>query len=230
MPTVLLTGANRGIGLEFVRQYAGEGWRIIAGCRDPQGATELQELASSQGNIEVRSLEVSDEAAIKRLAEELAGTPVDLLLLNAGVIGSECASLGQMNQADWLRVLTINTVAPALMIQAFREHVAASELKTIVALSSILGSITNNDTGGLYSYRASKSALNHICRSAAIDLREQGIKVLPVHPGWVQTDMGGPDAQISTETSVSGLIRVIGKATDKQSGKLIDYRGKEMGW
>ncbi|MEP5763151.1 MAG: SDR family oxidoreductase [Halieaceae bacterium] len=230
MPSTLITGANRGLGLELVQQYAAQGWDVIACCREPGTAVALNDLASAHSGIEVHALDVSDAEAVVALAQFLTGRTIDLLILNAGVLGDDCASLGALTQDKLLRVMNINTVAPALMIQAFAEHVAAGDKKLIVGMSSILGSIAGNSDGGLYSYRASKAGLNAVLRSAAMDLRDRGITVLAMHPGWVQTDMGGEGAQITTEQSVTGMLQVIEGATNSDSGSFVTYDGSGLPW
>ncbi|BCN27384.1 SDR family oxidoreductase [Vibrio alfacsensis] len=183
MSTVLITGSNRGLGLEFVRQYLDKGWKVLAACRDPQQASELIELSNTD-NVELLKLDVTSEKDINALDRT-----IDHLILNAGVLGDDCAKLGEMTQSKWLEVLNINTVAPALLIQALKENVAASEHKTIVGISTRVASIGDNGSGNMYSYRTSKAALNQILVSAAKNLADQGVKTVAVHPGWVQTDM-----------------------------------------
>ncbi|SHH31328.1 SDR family oxidoreductase [Ferrimonas marina] len=230
MHTVLITGANRGLGLEFVRQYAEKGWQVLACCRSPQSAEALKALANSHSNIELLPLDVTDEGQIQALAAQLQGRAIDHLLLNAGVLGEQCADLGSMTQAEWLKVLNINTVAPALLIQALRDNVAASELKTIAALSTRVASIDDNGSGGMYSYRASKAALNQILVSAARNLAEQGVKTVALHPGWVQTDMGGSNATFTPQESVAGMISVISNLGEDESGSFRVFDGSTIPW
>ncbi|WP_375749067.1 SDR family oxidoreductase [Vibrio sp. HN007] len=230
MSTVLITGANRGLGLEFVRQYAQKGWHILAACRSPESANELGAIAKDVSNIELLTLDVTKESDIDALAKNLAGKAIDHLILNAGVLGADCATLGEMTQAKWLEVLTINTVAPALLIQALRDNVASSELKTIVGISTRVASIGDNGSGNMYSYRTSKAALNQILVSAAQNLREQGVKTLAIHPGWVQTDMGGQDATFTAKESVSGIINVAENLTLEESGSFRVFDGSTVEW
>ena len=228
--TVLITGANRGLGLEFVRQYAEKGWQVIACCRAPEQAGSLAEMAQSYETIELQKLDVTSEADINGLATRLQGRPIDHLILNAGVLGEKCATLGEMTQAGWLEVLTINTVAPALLIQALHNNVAASEYKVIAGLSTRVASLDDNSSGGMYSYRASKTALNQILVSAAKNLAEQGVKVIALHPGWVQTDMGGQNAMFSAQESVTGLIERINEVTLETSGSFRVFDGSSIAW
>ncbi len=227
METVLLTGANRGIGLEFARQYAADGWRVIATCRAPDEADGLHGLA---GSIEVRALDVGDFAAIERLAAELEGETIDLLLNNAGVSGPRPARLGGMDYADWLGVLRTNSVAPVCLADNFLSQVERSQRKLIVSLSSRLGSIGENSSGGDYAYRASKAALNAGMKSLAVDLGPRGITVVVLHPGWVRTDMGGPHGPVEVTDSVAGMRRVIEGLGAADSGRFLDYAGEEAPW
>ncbi len=230
MATVLITGANRGLGLEFVCQYADKGWQVLAACRSPETAMELQALADQGASIELLTLDVTDESDINKLAEQLNGRAIDHLILNAGVLGEDCATLGEMTQARWLEVLNVNTVAPALLIQALRENVAASEHKTIVGISTRVASLSDNSSGNMYSYRTSKAALNQILVSAAQNLREQQVKTLAIHPGWVQTDMGGEKATFTPQESVAGIIKVAQSMTLEDSGSFRVFDGSSIDW
>lgn len=239
MPTVLVTGASRGLGLEFVRQYATEGWRVLAGVRDPARATALAACAESSANIEILPLDLMDHAAIDRLAAQRRGQPIDVLVNSAGTMGSGSFAaeglafgrFGSSNYADWAEVFRLNVMAPMKMAEAFLDHVAASDQKKIVTLTSILGSIEKNRIGGLYAYRASKAAVNALMRSMSIDLaRSHGIAATAIHPGWVRTDMGGPRADIDAPTSIAGMRRVIADLTVETAGRYWMYDGSELPW
>lgn len=230
MPTVLITGVNRGLGLEFVKHYAAQGWRVIGTCRNPDTAGEVQQLAQQNANIEVHALDVTDAAAVMTLAGTLSGTAIDLLIANAGVLGDDCASFGTLEEAALMRVMHVNTIAPLILIQAFADHVAASDKKLIIAMGSILGSIAENTDGGLYSYRASKAALHALMKSVAADLAPRGIIAIPMHPGWVITDMGGANAQITTQESITGMAKVIAGLSPEDAGRLLTYNGTELRW
>jgi NAD(P)-dependent dehydrogenase (short-subunit alcohol dehydrogenase family) len=227
MPTVLITGANRGLGLEFARQYAADGWRVIA-CARQADAPALRQLAATGGSVSTHALDVSDFAAIDALAAELSGTPIDVLLNVAGVMGSK--GFGATDYAEWSRVLTVNVLAPMKMAEAFVEHVAASEHKKIVTLTSRMGSIGDNTSGGYYAYRSSKAAANAVMKSLALDLAGRGIIAVPIHPGWVRTDMGGPSAPLATPDSAVGMRRVIAGLTAADSGRFLQYEGREIPW
>lgn len=230
MPTALVTGVNRGLGLEFIKQYSQAGWQVIGTCRDLGSAVEASGLADVASNIELYPLEMTSAEAIADFAETLKDRPVDHLVLNAGVMAEKAQVLGELEQEDFMHAMSVNTVSPALMIQAFRPHVRASEKKLIVGMSSILGSIAGNSDGGLYSYRASKAALNAVVKSAASDLAGDGITVIAMHPGWVQTDMGGEGATITTGVSISGMLKVFDGLSAEDSGRFLTYDGSELPW
>ena len=188
MPTLLITGANRGLGLEFCRQYAAEGWQVLACCRNPETATELANMP----NVRVFSLDVADFAQIDKLAAQLQDTAIDVLINNAGIYGdSDKHRFGQLDYAAWMQTLTINTQAPVKMAEAFLPALNRGHKKLVVSISSLMGSIADNSSGGSLLYRSSKAALNAAMKSLAIDLEGQGIGVLVLHPGWVKTDMVG---------------------------------------
>lgn len=230
MSTVLITGANRGLGLEFVKQYLKKGWKVLASCRSPEAANDLEFLRSQGADIELLTLDVTKESDIDTLAVELQDIAIDHLILNAGVLGDKCATLGEMTQSKWLTVLTVNTISPALLIQALYKNVAASEHKTIVGISTRVASIGDNGSGNMYSYRASKAALNQILVSAAQNLRELDVKTVAIHPGWVQTDMGGKDATFTAEQSVSGIIRIAENMELENSGSFRAFDGSTIEW
>ena len=240
MPTVLSTGASRGLGLEFVRQYADEGWRVFAGVRNAARATELQQLAAqTTGRVTIHALDVEDHASIDALAKELSSESIDVLVNSAGTMGAgnfaregrAFGKFGTSDFADWERVHRINVLGPMKMAEAFVGHVARSSQKKIVTLTSILGSIGKNSIGSLYAYRASKAAVNAVMRSMAIDLAAtHGIAATAIHPGWVRTDMGGPRADIDAVTSVSGMRRVIDELTTETAGRVWMYDGSKLPW
>jgi len=226
---VLITGANRGIGLEFVNQYAAAGYNVIACCRDPLNATALNALASSSGEkVSVQALDVSDFYQIERLASALNGQVMDILINNAGYY--PLGYFGSTDYAEWDKAFRINAMAPLKMAECFIEHVACSRLRKIVALSSKMGSIADNGSGGSYLYRTSKVAANMVMKSLAIDLKPRGIAVATLHPGWVMTEMGGPNALITTEKSVAGMRAVIDQLSIHNAGRFIAYDGQEIPW
>jgi len=226
MATILITGANRGLGLEFARQYANDGWRVIATCRNQEKATELAAIAG----VEIHALDVTDFNAVAKLADEISPTPIDVLLNNAGIYGPYDYTLEGIDYKIWQDVLRTNTMAPLCVSQCFAPLVAKSEKKCIATLSSKMGSMTDNTSGGSYIYRSSKAALNAVMKSLANDLKPLGVAVVSLHPGWVRTDMGGANGLIGAPESVRGLREVISKTNLKTSGGFYDYNGAEIGW
>ena len=221
MPTVLITGANRGIGREFVKQYDADGWRVIATCRDP---------SSSDISGECHALDIDDPASIDGLASALSGETIDVLINNAGVYGPRSYGVDAIPYDDWETVMRVNALAPLRVSMALLEPVARSDRKLLVFLSSTMGSIGNNTSGGSYIYRSSKAALNAAVTSLAIDLQPRGVGCLLFHPGWVRTDMGGPSAAIDTVTSVRGMRQEIEAWTPDRTGAFIDYSGATLPW
>ena len=231
MPTVLITGANRGLGLEFARQYAAEGWQVLAACRAPEAATDLQGLAAeSGGRIRVLEMNVTDTASVRAAAATLKGEAIDLLLNNAGVGGPPGQQLGNLDYAAWARVLDANTLGPMRVVEALLENVAQGKLKRIVTVTSAMGSIEDNASGGRYAYRSSKAAVNMVMKSLSIDLAPRGITCIMVHPGWVRTDMGGPGGKITPAESVRALRSLIESIKPEDSGKFLNYDGKPYPW
>jgi NAD(P)-dependent dehydrogenase (short-subunit alcohol dehydrogenase family) len=232
MKTTLITGANRGIGLEFVRQYAADGWRVLACRRLPEKSTALNKLAAQSPElIKIHALDVADPAQIDQLGQALATESIDLLLNNAGIYpDSDKNDFGHTDYAEWMQAFRINTMAPLKMAETFAPHIARSKQKTIVTITSKMGSISDNSSGGSYLYRSSKAAVNMVIKSLAIDLKPNGITAVVFHPGWVKTDMGGPSAMISAEKSVSGIRNMIAKLTLADSGKFFAYDGAEIPW
>ncbi|MGZ8184145.1 MAG: SDR family oxidoreductase, partial [Methylobacter sp.] len=199
MATVLITGASRGLGLEFCQQYAAEGWQVLACCRNPEKIVKLAGIP----HVQVFSLDVSDFAQIDKLATQLQDSDIDVLINNAGIYGdsSKCG-FGQMDYAAWMHSFTVNTQAPVKMAEAFLPQLKRGNKKLLVSISSQMGSIADNKSGGSLLYRTSKAALNAAMKSLAIDLENQRIGVLVLHPGWVKTDMGGTNALIDAQKSV----------------------------
>ncbi len=231
MATVLITGANRGLGLAFCRQYADEGWDVIACCRSPEQAQDLDKLAGQYRNIQAEKLDVVDFDEIDALAQKLSERSVDVLINNAGVYGDRPGhGFGQLDYQAWAETLRINTQAPVKMAEAFLPQLQRSDKKLLVNVSSLMGSIADNTSGGSILYRSSKAALNAAMKSVAIDLNNLGVGVLVLHPGWVRTDMGGPNALIDAEESVAGMRAVMANFSLAQSGGFIKYDGKLMAW
>jgi NAD(P)-dependent dehydrogenase (short-subunit alcohol dehydrogenase family) len=226
MPTVLITGASRGIGLELAKQYAGDGWSVIATARDPKNADGLNAL---KGDIRIEKLEVTDEKQIAALAKALKGTAIDVLLNNAGMLtGYE--SFGETDAESWLQTLHVNSVAPLKLTEALVEQVAASKQKKVASITSGMGSIGSHASTGAYAYRSSKAALNMVMVTAANELRSRGISVAVISPGWVKTDMGGAGAPLDVKQSAAGIRKVIDKLNVGISGQFFNYSGETLPW
>ena len=232
MKTLLITGANRGIGQEFCKQYAAAGWRVLACCRDPGKADALNKLAARYPDlIELHGLDVTDHAQIEQLARTLSDETIDLLINNAGIYpAADKRGFGHTDYAEWMAAFNINTMAPLKMVEAFVEQIARSKLKLIVTLTSQMGSIDDNGSGGSYLYRSSKAAANMVVKSLAVDLKEKGITSVAFNPGWVKTDMGGPNAMIPVEQSVTDMRKVIAGLTPADTGKFIGNDGRVIPW
>ncbi len=222
--TVLITGANRGIGLELSRQYAAAGWRVIGTARKPEAAEELNALEA-----DVLQLDVTDPASVERLSRYLGSRPVDLLINNAGILPM-MPSLAEIDMNDFERVMDVNTLGPVRVTRAVLPSLRAGQLKTIVNITSQLGSIANNTSGGFYGYRESKAALNMFTKSLAANLGPEGFTCIVMHPGWVRTDMGGPSAPTTVQQSVQGIRRVIGGLSRTDNGTFWSFEGKQMPW
>jgi NAD(P)-dependent dehydrogenase (short-subunit alcohol dehydrogenase family) len=232
MRSTLITGANRGLGLEFARQYLADGWQVYAACRDPDSASELRRLAdASDAKLQILALDVTDPASVQAAAAELEGQTIDLLLNNAGIGGPRGQTIGNIDYEAWAKVLDVNTMGPLRVSEAFVDHVAQSERKLIVTITSGMGSLADNTSGGAYAYRSSKAAVNMVMRSLAIDLAPRGITCVVINPGWVRTDMGGPQATLTPAESVTQLRRLIETLEPAlQSGKFFNYDGREYAW
>lgn len=236
MPSMLVTGANRGLGLEMARQFGADGWRIHACCRAPEAAPALAALAADSGGaVTVHPLDVGSAEGIAALAEALRGTALDMLVNNAGVLGHSIdergpGAFGTLDYAAWERVHAINTVAPLRMAEAFVEHVAASEMKLMFFMSTHMGSIADLAEGGFYPYRSSKAALNLLVKALSIDLAPRGVRTIAVHPGWVSTDMGSSAAPVTPPESVAGIRRVVAGYGAERTGRFYQYDGKELPW
>jgi NAD(P)-dependent dehydrogenase (short-subunit alcohol dehydrogenase family) len=232
MQTVLVTGANRGLGLEFCQQYANDGWRVLACCRKPLDANVLRQLSARYPDrVTLHALDVADHTQIARLGQKLANQPIDLLLNNAGVYpDADKMGFGHTDYQAWALAFRVNTMATLLMAEAFIRNIDLGDQKIIATVASKMGSIDDNTSGGHYLYRSSKTAVNMVIKSLAIDLAPRGVRAVTLHPGWVLTDMGGPNALISAEQSVTGMRRVLAQLSSADSGRFIGFDGKEISW
>ena len=230
MINVLITGANRGLGLGFVKKYLEKNVYVLCTTRDITGSRELLECKDRfPNNIEIFELDLLKENGAETLANQLKGMPIDILINNAG-IGSSNQHFEAVSSKPWLEVLKVNLIAPLIITQSLIENVKKSSVKKINFLSSQLGSIEDNTSGGMYIYRSSKTGLNQVVKSLSVDLKPKGITVVALHPGWVKTDMGGPNAPVSIDESVEGMIRVIETTDIKETGKFLNYDGRELPW
>lgn len=237
MPVVFVTGASRGLGLEFVRQYAPDA-RVIACCRNPQGATELGRVAGKfPGRVQIEQLDVTDHAAVRALAAKLRGTRIDILINNAGDIGPRDPDgsrlseqhFGTISYAEWQRVIDVNAFGPMRVAEAFVEHVAASDGKKMVFVSSTTGSNVEGEYA-VFAYCSSKALLNKAVTMLARVMRERGIICAAVCPGHAKTEIGGPGARLEVGDSIGGLRRVIAGLTLARSGSFTRYDGTPVAW
>lgn len=228
--TVLITGANRGIGLEFAKQYAEERWQVYACCRNPQNADALNKLQEKFNNIVICKLDVNDAEQINFLAKQLANAKIDLLINNAGIYGQTGVRLGNVAVDNLQAVMMTNAFAPLKIVEAFAEQVARSEFKQIVQLSSEMGSLNDSaNHGGAYAYRASKAAVNMLMKTLAVDLANRGIKILILSPGWVKTEMGGSEAPVKAAESVAAMRNVISKHRN-ETGVFYGFDDQKINW
>jgi NAD(P)-dependent dehydrogenase (short-subunit alcohol dehydrogenase family) len=224
MKRALITGAGRGIGLEFVRQYAADGWSVVATCRNEAAADQLRALP---GEIKVEFLDMRDHEALVGFRARLGAAPLDLFIANAGITGRDGFTA---EDADgWLEVLDVNCVAPTFLAYNLAPLVAAARGK-MIAITSQMGSIADNGSGGWNAYRASKAALNAAWRSMAIEMASNPIAIAMLHPGWVKTDMGGGGATLAASDSVAGMRKVIERLSARDKGLFLNYRGESLPW
>jgi len=236
MPTVLVTGANRGLGYEHVKQYAQKGWKVIACARNPKKATELENLKDKyDDNFIIEQLEVIDHPRIEELAEKYSNTPIDILINNAGTTGPlgvpgamDYQKIDSMDYEIWRDILEVNLISPFKVATAFHDHIAQSEKKLLIMMSSDLGSVEQNTFGGFYSYRASKAALNIISKGMSVDW--QDLTVIALAPGWCKTYLGGEEAEIHPDESVENQQAMFEKIITSNSGMFLDRFGKEVPW
>ncbi|CAM8396703.1 FabG Dehydrogenases with different specificities (related to short-chain alcohol dehydrogenases) [Candidatus Methylopumilus universalis] len=225
--TVLITGANRGLGLEFVKQYAIDDYEVIACTRKINKKDDLHRLQASFENISIHTLDVENFQSIDQFAKTLT-KPIDILINNAGLYPN--SSFDHINYEAWLNAFKINALAAFKMVKAFLPHLKKGELKKIASLTSKMGSIDDNSGGGEYLYRSSKTALNMVMKSLSIDLKPHDMSLITLHPGWARTDMGGPNGLIDVDESVTGMKRQIDKLSIKTTGQFIAYDGKKIPW
>lgn len=233
MPHVVITGANRGIGLALVKHYLLQSWTVTATYRNAKNSAELIALAQNETALTAVELDVTDYPAVNQFAQSSfiknVGS-VNLLINNAGYYGPKGYGFGNTDVEEWRKVFEINSIAPLKLVEAFFENLNSGQGKTVACISSKVGSMAENTSGGGYLYRSSKAAVNSVAKSLHNDLHPHGFHVVALHPGWVQTEMGGPNALISTEESAKGLYEVIESIDAEKSGGFYDYQGNAIPW
>lgn len=227
MPHALITGANRGLGLEHTKQLLSREWTITAAVRDPAGAKDLKALDPGDGRLRIEAYDASDLKAAAALKARVTG-PIDILFANAGMMHRD--GFGSGASEAFITSMRVNALAPLALAEAFADQVAASQMKVIALQSSRMGSIADNDSGGMYAYRASKAALNAVGKSLSNDLKAKGVVVLVLHPGWVRTDMGGPGGNLTVTESVDAQLDLIARANPAMSGRFFHSNGQDLPW
>jgi len=231
MPSVLITGANRGLGLEFTRQYGADGWRVFACCRNPGEANELAEIAANHPNeVCIHEMEVTDPVSVNTVAEALRNEAIDLLISNAGVLSSRNWELGKTDYDSWGETLEVNVLGAARVLESFSDHVARSERRQMVTISSKLGSIALAKATSNLAYRTSKAAVNMAVKCVADALERRGVICVTVIPGWVQTDMGGANADLTPGESVGNMRRLFKTPGLEHTGRFFNHDGTEHPW
>lgn len=227
METVLITGASRGIGLELCHQFLTRGFNVLATYRGSPSA-DLQALAESE-RLNLYELEVLEQGSIDSLSAALHLQPIDILINNAGVLGPDKQELDGLDVKGWLDTFAVNSIAPLTISMALLENLKQASNGRIITITSQMGSLNRQSTGK-YAYRSSKAAANKVMQVLSLELREFGITVCPVHPGWVKTDMGGDDADITVQASAGGICELATQLTIKQSGQFLTWEGKVHAW
>jgi len=228
---IFITGANRGLGFELASQYVADGWRVFATYRNLDAARKLRCLAQDTGGmLNVVAMDVTDADSVRNAATQLKDVAIDVLINSAGIAGAPGQKTGNVDYQSWAHVLDVNTRGPLRVLESFSDQIARSERKLVITITSGMGSLADNTSGGSIAYRSSKAAVNMVMRSAAIDFAPRGITCVLVNPGWVRTDMGGPKAPLSPQESVTAMRRLIETFGPNQSGKFYNHDGREYPW
>ena len=230
MATILVTGANRGLGIEFVEQYLNKGYEVIATYRNENSSMDLIEMGNERSNLKLLQLDVSSKKSLNSFAKNLGNLPIDIFINNAGVYGPRNSSFGNVDEENWIPAIKVNAIAPILLTQLIIKNIRAGADKKLIYITSKMGSIDDNKGGGAYVYRSSKTALNSVVKSLSVDLENEGMTVALIHPGWVKTDMGGPNAIIDREISVRGMTEVISNLDISSTGNFYNYDGSIIPW
>ena len=228
--SVFITGTTRGIGLELARQFLEAGSKVFATARHPE-SDALQSLKAVHGDeLQLLTLDVTNSTDIQAAVTSLAGQPVNLLINNAGLYQSRSDDAESLATETWLQEFHVNAIAPFMVTRALRGNLAVADDALVVMISSKMGSMSDNTSGGAYSYRSSKAALNAVTVCLAQDLAGDGTRVVALHPGWVQTDMGGANAPVDASQSASGLRKVMTGIDETKNGGFFDYTGAAIPW
>jgi NAD(P)-dependent dehydrogenase (short-subunit alcohol dehydrogenase family) len=236
MATVLVTGANRGLGLEFARQYAADGWEVYATAREPEKSEELRELAGEHSNVKVKELDIAKKQSVQALAEELDGKAIDVSILNSGVYPRKGQKIGQIDYEGWREAFETNVLGTIRVAEAMLDNIAASERKQIAVISTGMASLRGVQGGSVaqagtsYQYRSTKTALNMAMLILAKELATREISVVLFDPGWVKTDMGGPHAQLTPKESIAGMRKVRAGNAMELTGKFLGHDGSPRPW
>ena len=234
MSTVLITGANRGLGMEFARQYTADGWDVIATSRNSDKSAELQQLRKKNKKVSLQALDVTSAKSVEALARALGGQAIDLLVLNSAIYTRNRTKIGEIDFKGWHEAFETNVLGAVRVAQALLENVAASKRKAIAAISTGMGSMQALQStirfGAAYQYRTSKAALNMAMSILAKELEPRGISVVIFDPGWVQTDMGGANAALTPQESIGGMRRVLAGDPMSLTGKFVGYDGDARPW
>jgi NAD(P)-dependent dehydrogenase (short-subunit alcohol dehydrogenase family) len=225
----MIVGATRGVGLQLAKQYADAGDTVIGCARDTGAAEQLDEAAAASDNISIEQLDIADPASIEAAAAKIGDGAIDTVIVVAGVMGGKHQSLDDLDIEEWHRTLNTNTIGPALVARAFKPNLVASGNGNLMILSSQLGASTW-PMGGMYIYSTTKAAVGKVGKILSLDWKEDPITVSVMHPGWVQTDMGGPQADITAEESASGIRNVIAGLTKEDSGNFYKWNGDIHPW
>lgn len=230
MATYFITGCNRGLGLEMAQQLVQRGERVIATCRDIAIASDLTELALRSQGLSLIEMDMASFESMTEAVALLNEEPIDVFINNAGIYGPRDANFGNVAGDDMALVLHVNAIAPLQLTQLLIPRLRTGKGKKLAFVSSKMGSIADNGRGGSYIYRCSKTALNSVVKTLAVDLAEEGFIAAALHPGWVRTDMGGPNGLIDAEESVRGMLQVIDALTPATTGEFINYNGAAIPW
>lgn len=228
--TVLITGANRGLGLALTHACLRRDDKVIACCRDPDRARALHQFAEVYPTLSLHRLDVMLAEDYLTLKAAIGATPIDLMVANAGVLGPKLQRFGRTDYHAWGEAFSVNAMAPLRLAEQFMDNLRQGESPLLIAISSVMASITNNQEGEYYLYRSSKAALNAVVKSLAIDLADEGIRALAIHPGWMKTEMGGEEAPLTPEDAAVTLLETLDRLGKERTGEFLSYCGEPLPW